>query len=318
MKVSPDDLRRQYRIVFEALCESPRAHFKEIAPRIGTSEKFSRKRTREAFDLQRVVGPELRKDSYFNLKEYMYFVKSSNVKSLCFLLQNDPRVIYHMKMLGFCDLWVISKEKMDIEGDIVIEGVRSDYYMSKPPDHSWDDTMRIMREKVETFDPSFYTPKGYIQTHWNETVEWSEEDELLYQYFKFSLRKPLAPLLESGISGSTIYKWFEKLPQCCRIVTHYFPEGLSSYLTYLFMFETDYEDFIIDLFSELPTTSSYFKVSDNLFTFVKIPPPYLTSVDVQEPMRAKYIPLFTEDFVEKGIVKGEEYALAEYFWRKSL
>jgi hypothetical protein len=46
------------------------------------------------------------------------------------------------------------------------------------------------------------------------------------------------------ISGNELREWLEKLPECCTIATSYFPEKLSGYESYLFLFETDYEDFI--------------------------------------------------------------------------
>ena len=50
---------------------------------------------------------------------------------------------------------------MDIEGDIVVEGLRSDYYVAFTPNHSWDDAIQIIRKKIEEFNPRGYIPREY-------------------------------------------------------------------------------------------------------------------------------------------------------------
>jgi hypothetical protein len=170
---------------------------------------------------------------------------------------------------------------------------------------------------IEEFDPGDYILKKYIQTHFDESVEWDEKYELLYKYFKYDLRKPFAPVMRRGVSGSKLYKFLEKLPETCTIATSYYPESLSAYESYLYMFETDYEDFLIDLFSELPTTASFFKVSDKLFAQVYIPEKLAKNTELQLSKKL-YIPLLMVDLLKKGIIKSKEYSIIEYSKGKSL
>ena len=71
----------------------------------------------------------------------MYFVKCEDPDSLYQKYRKDENVILHALMYGFANLWVISSKEMDIEGDIAVEGLRSDYYVAFAPDHSWDDSI---------------------------------------------------------------------------------------------------------------------------------------------------------------------------------
>lgn len=48
------------------------------------------------------------------------------------------------------------------------------------------------------------------------------------------------------------------------IILH-FPETIFDHNPAIYMFETDYEDFVIALFSQLPATIYYYKISDRLF-----------------------------------------------------
>ena len=259
---------------------------------------------KKALDEHYIVGPEVRKMSLANFPEYMYFVNCKDPDSLYRKYRQDENVIFHALMYGFANLWVISKEKMDIDGDIVVEGLRSDYYVAFAPDHSWDDAVRIIRKKIEEFNPEEYTPNGYIKTHFDKTIEWTEKDEILYRYFKTDMRKPLAPVKRDyHISRNEFREWLEKLPECCTITTSFYPEKLSEYESYLFLFETDYEDFIIELFSELPSSSWFFRVSDKLFLYAHVPKKYIKNNDLDTEPNRLSIPSLAAELFTRGIIR---------------
>ena len=317
MRTTPEQRKKQYRAIYELLFDSPRIYKKDIWALTNLNDRTLAKRVQESFEQQYIFGPDIRKRSYGNLKEYVYFFNCKNPELQYLQYQQDERIIYHAEMKGFCNFWIISKEPIDIDGDIVLEGPRSDYYTSYAPDRSWETALEIMKKKVETFDPEAYVSKKYIQIHFNETVDWDEEDELLYNYFKSNLRKPLAPVMKKHrISGGKLYKFLEKLPETCTTATSYYPETVLAYDHYLYMFETDYEDFIIKLFSELPTSSSFFKVADKLFARIYVPRRYIKNRNFQMAMEKWYIPLLILELLEKGIVKNKESALLEYHWTK--
>ncbi|MBU7009081.1 MAG: hypothetical protein HXS46_00205, partial [Theionarchaea archaeon] len=256
---------------------------------------------------------------YSNFPEHVYFLDCDDPDLLYQKYREDENIIFHALMYGFANLWVISKEKIDIEGDIIVEGLRSDYYVAFAPNHSWDDAIQIIRKKIQDFDPKEYEPKGYIKTHFGDTVEWSETDKILYRYFKDDLRKPFAPVMdEYEICTYTLYKWLERLPECCTIATFYYPETLREYEPYLFLFETDYEDFIIDLFSELPSSSWFFKVSDKLFLYARVPKKYIRGDDPQTEPSELNIPLLANKLLEKGIIRRRARGPIETYWVKDL
>lgn len=121
------------------------------------------------------------------------------------------------------------------------------------------------------------------------------------------------------ISGEKTYTWLKNLPEYCTLFIRYFPERFSAYDPYLFMFETDYEDFIIDLFSELPTSPFFFKGSTKLFLFANIDRRLLRSTDNQiSDITKLHIPLLIGDLLERGIIRSEAHAISEYYWVKDL
>jgi hypothetical protein len=305
------------RLIYEILFRNYGVSLNELNEllRVRNASKILRKSREEQY----IVGPEIRKMSYSNFPEYMYFADCDDPDLLYQKYRKDENIISHALMYGFANLWVISKEKIDIEGDILVEGLRSDYHVAFAPNHSWDDAIQIIRKKIKEFDPKEYIPKGYIKTHFDDTIEWSETDEILYRYFKYDLRKPFVPVMdEYKICTYTVYKWLERLPECCTITTSYFPEKLSEYEPYLFLFETDYEDFVVEIFSELPSSSWFFKVSDKLFLYARVPKKYIGGDDPQTEPSELNIPSLANEPLEKGIIRRRARGPIETYWVKDI
>jgi hypothetical protein len=203
------------------------------------------------------------------MKEYVYFVNSKSPFNTYLTYSEDENVIYHARMLGFVNTWITALQKFPVDGDIIYEGFRSDYHLSFAPDYTWEQSIESMNEKIKHFKKEMYTENTIIETHWHESIPWDHEDEKLYRSFKYDLRSTITPIMKKNlISGQKIYEFLDKLPQCCTVDTSFFPKGLPAYDPYFFMFNTDYEDFIIELFSLLPTSSFFFKVADRLFAMI--------------------------------------------------
>ncbi len=317
--VSLEVLKEQYREIYELICGNPRVYVKTVAKKLRVSPDTASKRMKEAFDNIYVTNPQIRKRSYSNIREYVYFVKAEKPTRLYKKYIDNIGISYHAEMKGFADLWMISNKEIQVEGDVILQGLRSDYYQSFAPNHLWDKARQLMQEKVGNFDPAEYVPQGNIKTHWDETIEWSPEYENLYREFKYNFRSKISPIMRKHhISGEKTYKWIKNISDYCTVLTSYFPEKISSYDAYLFMVETDYEDFLIDLFSELPTTSSFFKVSNKLFMYVHAARHFVRSYDRKATLNTLYIPLLMEDLLEKGILKSEASSIVQFSWGKDL
>ncbi|MBU7044887.1 MAG: winged helix-turn-helix transcriptional regulator [Theionarchaea archaeon] len=318
MRLTVEQKRKQYRTIYEAIWEDPRIFVKDLALLLDCTPTAASNRLKEAYDLGFIVGPDVRKKSYNNLREYMYFVNSENPESSYLKYREDPNITYVSKTSGFCNIWIVAKERIDIEEDVTLKGYRSDYSVSYAPNHSWKNAIEMMRKEIKSFNPKTFNPQHILETHFDETISWRVEDEILYSHFRCNLRNNIEPLMkEYKISGEKVYNFLNRLNETCTISTHYYPESLPLYDTYLFMFETDFEDFIIDLFSELPSSVSFFKVDDRLLTNVYVPWQVVRKSDLQVAPGNYYIPLLLMDLLKKGIIKKKEYAILEYFWRKS-
>ncbi|MGC1121130.1 MAG: winged helix-turn-helix domain-containing protein [Candidatus Methanofastidiosia archaeon] len=320
MIVSEEQKMREYRMILDLLNKKPRIHYSEVSEILGMDARTVSSRMKEAFKRGIIVGPQIRKKSFSNLKSYMYLLDCDNPTRTFEEFVKDKSISYHAFLDGFCNILAISDRKLDIEGAL-LWGVTADYYVSHASDQSWRTTINNMWTAVGDFNPQDYTPTGHITTHWNETVEWSEEHEILYQEFKYNLRKPLRPIVSGKYNmwRGKAYDFLEQLPQCCTIFTYFYPEALPTYNHRLYLFETEYEDFIIDLFSQLPTTCWFQRISGKLIGHISL----LTNSIGQENTRirdvtALQIPLLVKELVRKGIVKSETHANFECYWRKEV
>ncbi|MBU7023464.1 MAG: winged helix-turn-helix domain-containing protein [Theionarchaea archaeon] len=320
MRVTLKQQTKEHRIIFDLLNEKPRIQYNEVAEIFGVDIRTASGRLKDAIERGIIVGPQIRKKSFSNFRTYLYLSRCEDPIELFEQYTRNSNVLYHAIADGSFNFHAISKEKLDIE-DTILQGIPSDYYISYPPDRPWGIAIDAMRDMVNEFNPETYVPKGYITNHWDETVEWSRTDEILYQEFKYNLRKPLEPLVKDKyhIWSGDGYDFLNRLPQCCTISTCYFPETVLAYDPYLFMFKTEYEDFIIDLFSQLPTTCWFRKVSDTLLAYIWTwTRPIDRSTAHVTDISELHIPFLVRDLIRQGIVKEEAHAEIECYWRKEV
>lgn len=309
-----------YRTIYESLNKDARVQVNTLSRALRVNRNSASKRLKEALELGYVLTPQLRKRSYANMKEYNYFVECERPLRLFKEYKDDLDVVYHAAMCGFANLWLTARNKVDVEGAIMVEGLRSDYLVAFAPNRPWEKAVETMRKKLETFSPEKYIPRGTIGTHWDECADWDSEDEVLSREFKYDMRKKITPIMRKNcISAEKIYEFFEKAPKYCTIFTRYFPESLSAYDPYLFMFETDYEDFVVDLFSELPTSPFFFKTAGRLFLYANVDRSSLREVGLEmADISQLHIPFLVDELLDRGIVKSEAHAVVEYSWAKNL
>ncbi len=316
MQSALEKKKKRFRELYELLFADYRIKDYRISEKLGFRSASAV--VKEAVDQMYIVGPEIRRCSYRNTLEYVHIFNAEDPDITYWKYCGDPNVIYHAGMAGFGNSFTIFKEGMDVDGKSILEGPRSDYYVPFTPHQSWEQALKNMRGKIEKFDPDEYIPKGFIKNHWNETVKWDDIDEVLYRYFKYDLRKKAGQIIrEQQISKNIIYHWLETLDKRCTVQIEYYPETLPEYDTYFYMFETEYEDFIVELFSELPATGTFFKVADTLLLMAYIPRRFMKNIDLREAEKW-FIPLLERELLDKGIVKKKKRAAVDHYCGKEL
>lgn len=310
-----EERKKEYRIIYEVLYNDYRINVKNVASLLDSDRHSTSNRLAEAFDLGYVSKPQTRKRSYQNLKEYLYFVRDDNPLDAFELYTRCEDVMYQAVLGGPVTIMIQTREEMNVRGDVFLAGVRSDYFVSLAPDLTWDEAFKKIHRKIEKFDPEMYKFQGKIENHWNESVEWDREDEKLFSAFQYDLRKKLTPIMkENLISGEKIYKWFNRLDETCTVFTQFFPEGVTAYEPCLCMMDTDYEDFIVDLFSQFPTSVMFFKVRNTLFCHLWVKKSHLR---VQTPLKSVEeleIPFIFRTLQKKKYVSKWWYSSIQYHY----
>jgi hypothetical protein len=314
-----DEEEKQFRVIYEALYDNPRIFKKDMGALLHIHPNSASSKMKKAIERGRVSNPQIRLRSFANLKEFAYFLICETPNKFFSESVDNEKITYHALTGGYTNLWVVSREKLDFSCSEVVSGPRSDYHISFAPYHSWETAIQNMRKMVKEFNPKDYVPQGIIKTHWNEKIEWDSEYEALFREFNYDLTKPISPVMRNNlISWTKVEKWMKNLSTHCTIMTGYYPGGIKSYDPYLFMLETDYEDFIVNLFSELPTTTLFFTVSDRLFAYIHVKREYIRVTNSQIHITELHIPNLITDLLERGIILNECHGIVECYWNSDL
>lgn len=151
MESALEKKKRKFRALYELLFTNYRILNYQISEKLDF--RAVSKVLEEAYRYQYIIGPETRKCSHANSLEHVCFFNTEEPDITYMEYREDPRVIYNAQLYGFCNSLVISKEEIEIDGEILLKGPRSDYYIPFTPDHSFERALQNMQKKIENFSP---------------------------------------------------------------------------------------------------------------------------------------------------------------------
>jgi hypothetical protein len=311
-----------YRIIYNEFWKNFRVTKQNIAKSLRVDGHTASRRIDEALNGGCVLNPQIRKRSFKNFKKYIYVVRCKDPLHLFKELKEDNKnIIYHAVLSGLFNLLVISKKKLDIDGVILVGGRCSDYHLAYAPYQSFNETQNKMIYMVKKFDKSKYRPENIIKNHWGESLDWWDSDfELLFRLLKYNARKAYTPIMrEHNVASEKITHFFNLLDTTCTICTRFFPKGIAAYDPCLFMIETEYEDFIINLFSQLPTSSFFFKAENKLFIYAHVEKTSVreSGLDVYDVSQI-WIPCLLEKLKKESIISAAEDAIFKFHYSKPI
>ena len=313
--------KQQIRKIFDVFYKDPQISTTQAAEGLGIKLNIARMRVNQSHKEGYITGPQLRKMSYKNFIEYVIFANVVDPFEVYERLKNDERIIHQSILNGPYNIRIVSKEKITIDGKSVF-GPSTDRYISYPPKCSWGTSMQNQRKMIEEFNPDRYTPKNYIENHWDQTVEWTELDEILFKIFKYDALQPFDTIVRKKLDWykRIVDDFPKKVLKYCKFYTAYFPETINAYLPFIYIIETDYEDFVIDLFSLLPSTIYYYRISNRLILHTWLEKD--TVINAQSPLEdvSKELPFLKNirDLKRKEIVKSESHSFVHCFWRQEV
>ncbi|MGC1122735.1 MAG: hypothetical protein WBA22_16765 [Candidatus Methanofastidiosia archaeon] len=93
----------------------------------------------------------------------------------------------------------------------------------------------------------------------------------MYYAFKSDTRKTATTTLKQiHVRYESYVKWLKDIENHCSVHTGFYPEGYPTYLTYCFLFSTDYEQTVKRIFSYFPTTPYFMEVGDQFMVFTNV------------------------------------------------
>ena len=181
----------------------------------------------------------------------------------------------------------------------ILEGVQGEIFTPKVRYTTWEKSFTAMENllRQETIQ------KSRIECN-PCSPEWSTEDWCMYHYFKSDVRKKFSYLRKKHLISWRMYgEWKKSVRDYCAILVSYFPEGYHAYDQVSLCIKTDCEHFVVNVFSQLPTTPNFYKIGDYLFATVYVSKDYRFSMkmyDIISTMQNQRV--ITQYMDGKGIV----------------
>jgi hypothetical protein len=321
-RTSLEDKKRDFRRIYEEFVRDFRIYKKDIAKVLNVTDYTATRRIKEAVDMGYLLAPQIRRRSFDNFPEYVSFFNCENPTRTFKKLEKDNNVVHHTVMGGFANLMTIAtKENIEINGEKVEGGRRTDYHVAYALNCLWNESTQKMWEEAKNFDPKKYKPQNIITSQWGETLDWWGSDfEILFREFKYNGREKYTPILqEHSMSTSKVDQFLKMIDMSCTVYTRFFPNSIRAYDAYYFLFKSKYIDFLINLFSKLPTSPFFYKVGDKLCMNAYVEKSSvrengLNATDISQ-IELLYL---VDNLVERGIIEKESHAIVEYHCSKAL
>jgi hypothetical protein len=292
--------------VFQLVVEDPRISIKEISKRFNINLKTAEIWWNHATERRIIIPPIFRRKCYENFKEYFYFLNTNDAYKLYWKAQENEEITYCSVETGFANFFIIAKSPIEPEGNIVLEGNRSDYYVSIPPAHDFRTAITRIRNKLDNLDSLKISSSPLISRNYSYE-NWDDKDEAIFQSLCNDMRKPFSHVLkETNTYSDKIMKWFRGRNEFGHTTVMFFPEGDSSYilLRYFIEIEKEFDSLLIDIFSELPASTIFYRLDEKLIISAYLPFSLEGRMIVREVLSVlkseKLVSDYTNSFVEYG------------------
>lgn len=264
MSILTKEEAKHVRAMYELRSEEPRLKIYEIAQHLGVVRNTVYNRQKKALENGILFHPQLRLKMFEDVKEYVYVISSDNAYNAFHQLQGDDRVCYELFATGYFDLLLItsvpfSQKELERLGEVKLGGFRSNYVYPKVPNTDYLTAM----DKIEDFTQRDFHPSEWAVEYPPKEVHWKEIDWKLFSLLRYDMTRKYTTLAKSVKMSFDGFRWsLKRILANTQIIVPYYPEGYSQYIHFLFMFQSTYEEMLLNLFSLVPCFSIQYKVED--------------------------------------------------------
>ena len=259
--------------VFQLLMKDPRVPMRDISKKFKINLKTAEIWWNHATERRIITIPVFRRKCFSNFYEYFYFLNTDDPHRFFIDIQQHKSVLYSSVETGFSNFLIISKKPLSFDEEIVLEGCRSDYYVSVPPDQNFETAVKRIRSKLKNINSFEHSPSPLIFRNCDYTV-WDDNDEKIYESLCNNLRKPFSHVLkETKTYSDKILKWYRSRDNFGNTIIMFFPDGDSSYilLRYFIDVSEHFDSLLINIFSELPTSTVFYRLGKFLVASLYLP-----------------------------------------------
>jgi len=257
--------------IYRLILGDPRIPITQMARKLKVNPKTADIWWLHALERQIIITPRFRRKSFENFREYIYFLQVTDPHEYYNHCISDENITYFSVHTGFCNFQIVSKKPMDPDGKIILSGPRSDYHVSIPPDRTFQKAAERIGTKLKTID-QFEHRESPLLFREESYTPWNKKKERLYDEFCNDLRKRLTRVMKRAhVNSDTIMNWVRTRNEFGHTITMFFPEGLHSYMPVTYALQTEFDSILIDLFSELPIPSVFYRIDNTLLMTIYLP-----------------------------------------------
>ena len=259
--------------IYEQLLQDERISLTAMARNLGLARNTVTSHYNFMIENEILLPPSLRLKMFGDLREYMYFLSFEKPLRVYQELEKDSRVLYHCLTSGAFDMVVVSESPMKFASHphfkkCVLHGPRGDYYYPRVSRDTYEEAFQRIRT---TLEERIIEPSLMPHTFPPREIVWSDLEWELFYDLKYNVRTPFTQIVKKhGISKWLFYQSYERIKHNCSIVISFYPMKRSNYSDFYFVFKTDYEKALGDLFMQLPCSSMICKVGDRLVANLNI------------------------------------------------
>ncbi|MBU7029469.1 MAG: hypothetical protein HXS48_21220, partial [Theionarchaea archaeon] len=220
-------------------------------------------------------------------------------------LKEFPSVHSVTCAFGDWSLSFISEERINVEElkgfkKCILQEIKSATITSKVTTLDWDESMQKMHSMHPPQKKSSLKEKGFI-------VPWQEWEWALYREFRHNVRASVTDVLEKlGIPQSWYTRWVSSLSHFGNVQVTFYPLKVKKYVTYDFLFTSDYQNPLVDTLGLLPSASVFFSVGQYLLARISVSNTRET-LDLYNFVMALKEKGFCTDFSRAIVVESKEW-----------
>ena len=117
MRTTLEEQERSFRVIYEAFFRKPRIFIKDLSPILRLDRHTAGNRVKKAIELGYVSVPQIRRRSYANMKEHIYFLNCKNPVQQFSKSCQLENIAYQASLIGSTNLWVVSDTELDCDCD---------------------------------------------------------------------------------------------------------------------------------------------------------------------------------------------------------